>query len=194
MADIAQTLGLGRSAIYHYFRNKVDILRALVEQEALQPYGVLAEIAGATALSASERLRRVVVEFVLRRLTGGARLVVLNRLEWEMPEDVEELYTKGRRQILGIFVQLIGEGIAAGEFSHVDSKIAAFTVLGMANWTSRWYSPSGKKSAKEVAELIAEFAIAGLQGAGRPQGMPDSIGGTIKLLKQNLEALERLAG
>ncbi|MGO4843611.1 TetR/AcrR family transcriptional regulator, partial [Rhizobiaceae sp. 2RAB30] len=37
MADIAQAIGLGRSAVYHYFRNKEEILAALVEAEALTP-------------------------------------------------------------------------------------------------------------------------------------------------------------
>src|SRR5205823_1414823 len=32
--DIAHTLGLRRSSVYHYFQNKEQILEALVEQEA----------------------------------------------------------------------------------------------------------------------------------------------------------------
>ena len=192
MSDIANALGLGRSAIYHYFRNKEDILRALVEREALQPYNSLIEIARSPGTSASERLRRVIVDSVLRRLTGGARLVVLNRLEMEMPHDVESLYTRSRRQILDIFVGIISDGIAAGEFRQLDAKVSAFTVLGMANWTSRWYSPKGKKTPQEIAEIIADIAIAGLSANGSGREAPDSVGSAVRLLKQDLEALERL--
>ncbi|MBI1773986.1 MAG: TetR/AcrR family transcriptional regulator [Proteobacteria bacterium] len=193
IGDIARSLGLGRSAVYHYFKSKVEILHALIEQEALQPYNSLIAIARLTDLTPSERLHRCVVDFVLRRLTGGARLVVLNRIELEMPAEIETVYTQRRRQILDIFVRLIAEGIRAGEFNPIEPKIAAFTVLGMANWTSRWYSPMGKKSAEEIAEIVADFGIAGLRGAKRRQEIPDSIGGAIRVLKRDIETLERLA-
>ncbi|WP_218959788.1 TetR/AcrR family transcriptional regulator, partial [Cupriavidus sp. IK-TO18] len=42
--DIAQALGLGRSAVYHYFRNKEEMLAALVESEALTPSHRLQEL------------------------------------------------------------------------------------------------------------------------------------------------------
>src|SRR6478609_278929 len=56
--DIARALGLGRSAVYHYFRNKEEILAALVEAEALTPSHLLQELIEETGLSATERLRR----------------------------------------------------------------------------------------------------------------------------------------
>ena len=42
--DIAREFGLGRSAVYHYFRNKEEILAALVEAEALTPSHQLQEL------------------------------------------------------------------------------------------------------------------------------------------------------
>src|SRR5213592_3878027 len=58
MGDIARELGLGRSAVYHYFRNKEEILAALVEAEALTPSQQLQELIGNKSLTATERLRR----------------------------------------------------------------------------------------------------------------------------------------
>ena len=138
MNDIAQALGLGRSAIYHYFRNKEEIVTALVEAEALTPSYQLRELMAAPGLHPSDRLHRAIVEGIERRLSSGSRFLLLSRLEAQIPDDLSPLYNQGRRDIYDFYVQCISDGIASGEFRKVDPKIAACAVIGMANWTSRW--------------------------------------------------------
>ena len=47
---------------------------------------------------------------------------------------------------------------------------------GTLNWTSHWYHPEGPHSALEVAQQIADYAVAGLSicapGAGRGTRAP----------------------
>src|SRR5258708_24440035 len=80
IADIAQELGLGRSAVYHYFRNKEEILAGLVEAEALTPSHQLQDLIENASLTATERLRRAIVEGIVRRLTSGGRFLTFLRL------------------------------------------------------------------------------------------------------------------
>jgi AcrR family transcriptional regulator len=67
MNDIAQALGLGRSAVYHYFRNKEEILAGLVESESRTPSHELEAIRAAPDLTASEKLRRAIVTGACRK-------------------------------------------------------------------------------------------------------------------------------
>ncbi len=194
MNDIAQALGLGRSAVYHYFRNKEEILAGLVESESRTPSHELEAIRAATDLSASEKLRRAIVSGIIRRLSERSRFNLLSRLEPQIPEDLRPLYDKGRRHILDLYVQLIEEGIASGEFRDVNPKIAAFAVIGMANWTSRWYSPKGRLDPEEIGITIADFAIHSLIGKefrGVDEGVVREVADG---LRQQVATLDRLLG
>ncbi|MBZ6079297.1 TetR/AcrR family transcriptional regulator [Microvirga puerhi] len=190
--DIAKALGLGRSAVYHYFRNKEEILAALVEAEALTPSNLLRELIEETGLSATERLRRAVVDGIVRRLSSGARFILLSRLETQIPEELGPLYNLGRRHIYDFYVRCISEGIANGEFREVDPKIAAFAVIGMANWTSRWYSPSGPKTPVEIADVIADLALQGLKSTNNQPYDPEEVRRRIDGLRQQIDVLENL--
>ncbi|PVA05726.1 TetR/AcrR family transcriptional regulator [Thalassorhabdomicrobium marinisediminis] len=159
MAMIAREVGLGRSAIYHYFASKDDILASLVESEALAPVGRIQQLAREEGKSATERLSAVVYDGVVRRLSFGSRFVRLARLEAQIPEHLRQDYDRSRRAIYDEHLRVIEEGIASGEFRPVDAHIAAFGIIGMANWTTRWYRAEGRLSAQEVAEAITDLAL-----------------------------------
>jgi hypothetical protein len=61
----------------------------------------------------------------------------------------------------------------------------------MANWTSRWYSPSGLRSPKEIAEIIADIAMHGL--TVRETAVQDDAGISNALhgLREHVDWLER---
>ncbi len=184
MAMIASEVGLGRSAIYHYFGSKDDILAAMIEAEARAPVARIRTLASRPDLGPAERLRTVVEDGVPRRLSSGARFVRLARLEAQIPKHMRADYDRSRRAIFDLYVALIEEGIAAGELRRVDSHMAAFAILGMANWTSRWFRPDGRLGAAEVARAIADFALAAVrsgEGAGED--------GRIALARTRLQAL-----
>jgi AcrR family transcriptional regulator len=124
MGDIAQEIGLGRSAVYHYFRNKEEILAALVEAEALTPSHQLQELIDDMSLTASARLRRAIVDGIVRRLSSGSRFILFSRLEAQIPEHLGGLYNQSRRHIYEFYVRCISDGIAAGEFRDVDPDAA----------------------------------------------------------------------
>lgn len=188
--DIAGAMGLGRSAVYHYFRNKEEILAALVEAEALTPSNRLQDLMDNPDLGPVERLRHAIVDGITRRLGSGSHFIMLARLESQIPEELGPLYNQGRRNIYNFYVRCITEGIATGEFRDVDPKIAAFAVIGMANWTSRWYSPSGTRSASEIGEIIADLALHGLTVRDRAMHDPAGVANSLDQMRKQIDWLE----
>lgn len=163
MAMIASEVGLGRSAVYHYFSSKDEILAAIIDSEANKPVNRMRLLAREPDKTPTERLRNVVTDGVVRRLSSGSRFVRLARLEAQIPPDLRADYNKSRRAIFDEYVQLIDEGIAAREFRAVDSHIAAFGIIGMGTWTSRWFNPKGRMTSAEVAAVIADLALASVR-------------------------------
>jgi len=192
MVDIAQELGLGRSAIYHYFGNKEEILAALVESETRNPLHQIDDLVRDRSLTPTERMRRVIRDGIVRRLSSGSRFVLLSRLEPQIPPHLESVYNRSRRQIFDFYVQCIRDGIAEGEFREVDPKIAAFAVIGMANWTSRWYTPTGPKTPFEIGEAIADFALQSLRRHDLTHGDAAAVRATIQSLRDQIQTLEQL--
>lgn len=189
--DIARAIGLGRSAVYHYFRNKEEILAALVEAEALAPSHQLKELMSQADLTPTERLRRAIVDGIKRRLSSGSRFILLARLEAQIPDELGPLYNKGRRDIYEFYVRCISDGVASGEFREVDPKVTAFAVIGMANWTSRWYSPSGSRTPTEIGEIIADMALHGLTARDAVVANDEGVRAALKGLREQVDWLER---
>ena len=160
--DIAEAMDLSRSALYHYFQSKDEILSALVEEHTSRRAGEMAVIARDTTKLAAERLRLALHQTILERLTGGPRLRVLDRLAVEMPPDLLAQFDRGRRRILNLYVQIIDNGVKSGEFRPLDPSITALAVLGIASWTSWWYSPKGSRKPEELAGLLVDIAVNGL--------------------------------
>ena len=60
---------------------------------------------------------------------------------------------------------VLEEGMANGVFSRGDQKLLAFALLGAVNWIPRWFNPSGAATSQEIADLFADFFVAGLRRA-----------------------------
>lgn len=194
MAAIASEVGLGRSAIYHYFGSKDEILAALIDTEAFEPSKRLRDLASDRTHSPAERLRVAIVDGVVRRLSSGARFVRLARLEAQIPDHLLADYNRSRRAIYDYYVDCIEQGITAGEFREVDAQIAAFAVIGMANWTSRWYQPGGRLSAEEIGEAMADLALAGLLSNDQNQRRLEEARSRMRALSDDVAALTQLLG
>src|SRR5262249_56139656 len=59
--------------------------------------------------------------------------------------------------------QILREGVENGEFRpDLDIQVASYGLLGMLNWSYKWYDPQGRLSVHEVAEQFGSLALAGL--------------------------------
>ncbi len=191
--DIAEELGLRRSSLYHYFRNKEEILDALIDQQTIEHAETLKALLAEKSLKAAEKLERAFTRSIQHKLTASARFRVLDQIEVEMPEKQAREHRRRKREILELWSQLISEGVTAGELRAVDSRMAAFALLGISNWTAWWYQASGKLSPDEIAGALVEIGLFGLVRQDDAEKDANSLGSAIERLKADVKRLERLA-
>lgn len=192
--DIADSLSLKRSSVYHYFQNKEEIIRALFIDEYSRRCNEILELFERKELTALERLTMAVEGAIYQRLKGGSRFLVFDRLEAEVPKDLIVSYNRSRRQILDLYSRLISDGVKSNEFRNVDPQMAAFAVIGMSNWTALWYSPRGKMNPAEIAKVLVNIFVHGIVKRDGDRDNPDSLASAIGHLREDLAQLERLAG
>lgn len=191
--DIAEELGLRRSSLYHYFRNKEEILDALIDQQTIEHAETLRGLLTDRTLKPAEKLQRAFTRSILHKLTASARFRVLDQIEFEMPEKQAREHRRRKREILDLWSQLIGEGVTAGELRSIDPRMAAFALLGISNWTAWWYQASGKLTPEEIAGALVEIGLFGLLRQDEGRRDANSLGAAIERLKLDIKQLERLA-
>ena len=194
MQDIAQSVGFSRPALYYHFRDKHDILAALVEQITVRTEREAARIAGATSTrGAAAILRDMVRAHALLILERPAQFAVLLREERHLPEPARETQRRGKRDLLERYASVIAEGIGAAECRVVDPHLTALSIFGMCNWTVEWFRPAGRLRDVDVAGSIADFALT-IVSRPAAEDDPASLRGWLNILRDDISQVERLIG
>jgi len=160
MEEIAGELRLTRGSLYYYFRDKEEIL-ALCHAVALEAVLAAFEKVRASAMPPDEKLRRLILQHVkiqVDKFHGTALALELDALRPASRSAVvagRDRYDRGLRE-------LIEEGIRARLFRPVDTKLAAFAVVGAINWIGRWYRPEGGATPDELGSEFADLFLAAL--------------------------------
>jgi len=161
VSDLAARLGLTKSALYHHFDSKEQLL-ALALDEALNGLeGVLDDPAARTG-SPAERL-----DTVLR----GAVRVLVDRLPYVTlllrvrgNSDVERAALDRRRAFDHHVTALVREAQEAGLVrDDVDGAVATRLVFGMVNSLVEWYRPGGAVDADRLAHDVVTVALDGMR-------------------------------
>jgi AcrR family transcriptional regulator len=160
LGDIADKLGVRKTALYHYFPDKESILYHC-HRESLNEVSGFLETARELYDSAADQLRYVIQEHVkvmTDTLEGSPVSFEVPSLTGERLEEIvraRDLYERGLRAI-------IEKGIQSGEFQPMDAKLAVFAILGAINWISRWFHPGGAIRTTDMGIQFADHLVGGL--------------------------------
>ena len=161
--EIAAALHMKKGNLYYYFKNKEEILFACHQYSLDRLAQLFDEIDGSGA-AADVKLRRLIDAFVhtiLDELHGTALFLDLEALT---PVHLKAVIARRDEFDRGVRA-LLEEGMARGVFARGDQKLLAFALLGAVNWIPRWFNPSGAATSQEIADLFADFFVAGLRRA-----------------------------
>ncbi|HEX9633116.1 MAG TPA: TetR/AcrR family transcriptional regulator [Gemmatimonadales bacterium] len=157
--DMAEQLGIRKTALYHYFPDKEAILYACHRESLAELSRILA---GARALeSPPERLAYVIREHVrvmTDTLEGSPLAFEVTALAPDHQREVIAARDKYERALR----RMLQDGVAAGDFRPTNPKTAVFAILGAINWIARWYRPDGALQADELGAEFAEHLLGGL--------------------------------
>lgn len=142
MEDVAARAGLSKAGVYLYFRDKMALLEALVNEMAAANIE-MARAAIAQHEGASSPLLRLVIAFMAGRLseTRFPELIKVVISESRAHPDIGRLYLDSViARGLPLFEALISRGIAAGEFRAVDPALAVKAMIAPMLLAAIWKS------------------------------------------------------
>lgn len=158
--DIAALTGVTNAAVYHFVKNKEDLLLDIMREgqsllhrvtlemldQAPAPEDRLAVLVTALA-GAHGKNRRIsfVTDHEIRSLTrGSAGFDEIVR----MRDDYERLWD-----------EVIAEGVATGTFQVTNQRTAKLAILNMCTGVSSWYRPDGPNPLEDILDEFVTYAL-----------------------------------
>ena len=148
---VASEIGVTKAALYYYFRNKEEIIRAILNRSIDRMKKVLG--LRKSSLSAREKLR----QFIVYHVVFGTDNADLAKITFEqisiLPKRSREVHKRKQREVVALLQDLLRQGIDDGTVSVKNTKMTAIAILGMCNWTYHWYKSQGKLTPKQIADI-----------------------------------------
>jgi AcrR family transcriptional regulator len=189
--DIADAVGVTRTALYYYFPSKESMLEALTEEVTEKASHIARSVSVRDELPADEALHLLILQHAGLILSHPLHFRVVERSEGSLPAPHRKAAQTARRSVLEHFVRVIERGIAAGLFRRGDARIAAFSIIGMCNWCAWWFDADGELTAQSVATTLADDGLRMLRvDRARRAAAPGSTAGeAIAHLQEALKLL-----
>jgi AcrR family transcriptional regulator len=160
MRDLADRLGIAKSAIYHHVAGKEELLRLALDR-ALAGLSAVTDRARVLPAPAIERL-----EYLVR---GSVEV-----LEAELPyvtlllrvrgnTEVERAALEKRRAFDRFVAELIAQAVIEGDIGPVDPIITARLLFGLVNSVVEWYRPARRTDTRSLADAICAMSFDGLR-------------------------------
>jgi AcrR family transcriptional regulator len=165
-AKIADEVGIGQTALYHYFESKAHCLLTIMSMEltrSLERFReVTADVTPATkALEAAiEAAYDVTPREVLQMRILQSHMDLLATPRPSEREEAERQRARGLvRDIEKEWTALLERGMKAKDFPKRDPHAMATVVLALVVSVWRWYRPGGSMSLDQVRELISAACL-----------------------------------
>ena len=166
MNDLAAACGVSKATLYHYVRDKHDLLAQIAAGHVARLEALVADVA-AQRLAPEPHLRTLIDRFMRAYASAQHEHRVLT-------EDVKFLADSERGPVLAAqrrVVAAFAAAVVAARPALADSALAtplAMLLFGMINWTFTWLRPDGALTHPLLAPVVADLFFGGLPAVQAP--------------------------
>jgi AcrR family transcriptional regulator len=160
MNQVAEACGVSKPSLYHYVRDKDQLLVEIAEGHVAKLNALVDEVQR-QPLAPEARVRRLIETFLDVYADSQAAHRVLT-------EDVKFLQESDRERVLDAqraVVAAFADAVAAArpELRHADLlKPLTMLLFGMMNWMFTWLQPDGRLTHTAMAPVVADLFFGGL--------------------------------
>jgi AcrR family transcriptional regulator len=187
LQDIADALGLARPSLYHYFKNKEEILLAGISQITSRR-NAFVETARSEVSTPVARLTTLVDHFAAFISESPVWIRVLVREEPAVPDGslLEEL--ESRLALFTLLVETIKAGVEEGSMRNLDEHVVAYMIIStITGIAGRYAAPLPDRSV--LATATAQVIVQGVLEQTPRTRNPAERG--VELVREGLRLIER---
>ena len=160
--EVGQKAGISNSIIYHYFKNKEDMLFEIIQVSSRDLINALIKIQQDVedpVECLKEMLKTHMVAWCLKR-KKETKIIVAD--DYWLTGKRREANRVTQRQIYKLYLNKLEELSKKGLLKPVDLRVLAFTIFGAINSFFRWYRDGGSLSKEDVANNVIDIIFRGL--------------------------------
>lgn len=157
--QIVKDVGTSKGGFYHHFTSKDELL--FVVHDTFITYVLeKATIATETYESPTEKLQAIIKDFVKVFDLYKPHISVFYQENIYLKPDYEILIKKKQDHFKRIINEAVREGRELGEFrGDLPVEITTMAILGMVNWTYKWYQQSGSRTIEEIGNIFVDLIL-----------------------------------
>ena len=161
MNEIAKALDLTKPGLYYHVKGKKQLLFSIMEfaMDLLDTHVI--EPAQAI-VDAEERLRLIISQHARLLTHEAGALAILIDEDAGLSEKQRRAIVQRKRAYFDLLRRTLEELEAQGRLRPNDTTVAAFSLLGMVMWISRWYNTKGRLDSEQVIHDVTEIALGGM--------------------------------
>ncbi len=167
MQDLASACGVSKATLYHYVRDKQELLLQITQGHVQRLEAVVGDVVGAQA-DPHQRLSALVLRFMQVYASAQHEHRVLT-------EDVKFLDPQERDEVLACqrrVVQAFADAMGALRPDLQEQALhvpLAMLLFGMMNWTFTWLRPGGALTHESLAPVVLQLLQGGLPAVQVPR-------------------------
>lgn len=165
-ASVADKVGIGQTALYHYFESKVHCLLTIMSTE-LERSSERFDQAVAEGDTPADQLRAAVraafdvtPQEVLQMRILQSHMDLLATPRQSEREEAERQHARALvRQVEKNWTDLVERGMASGDFVERDAQQTSRVLLALVVSVWRWYRTGGSTSLEEIRDYIGDASL-----------------------------------
>ncbi len=170
MNDIAAACGVSKAGLYHYYRDKRELLFQITVGHVARLEQFVGEVLEETAHDdADTRLRALILRFVREYASAQNEHRVLTEDVRFLDEAERVQVQEPQRRVVAAFADAIAAVRPNLARNELDRPLAML-LFGMINWMFTWLRPDGNLTHEQMAPIVADLFFGGLEAVRKPRG------------------------
>ena len=170
MNQVAEACGLSKATLYHYYRDKYELLVSIADGHVTR----LQAIAGEALAQEPEPegQLRVLVRRLVEEYAGAqdAHRVLTEDVKFLSGADRERVEGK-QREVVAAFARVVA-GLRPDLQEAALAKPLTMLLFGMINWMFTWMRPAGPLAYEDMGPVVTDLFLGGLQAVRAPLRTP----------------------
>ena len=165
MRQIAEALGVSKAALYYYFRDKEELLLAILDSYLDEMEAALQRIQQ-EQIGARQQIRALVDLILLQPADQRAVIRLSSQEMSQLSLPARQAFDRAyHRKFLDRIRSILSEGMQSGELQTVDPTVAAWALLGM---MYPYFYPAHSRDLLPPVEVAEHLVHIFLDGVARP--------------------------
>jgi AcrR family transcriptional regulator len=172
MNQVALACGVSKPSLYHYVRDKYQLLVEIAEDHVVRLKTIAAE-AHAQAVAPEARVREMIASFLeVYAESQSAHRVLTEDVKFLEPVDRKRVLDV-QREVVAAFADAIADARPELRTAELHRPVTML-LFGMMNWMFTWLQPGGKLTHAALAPVVADLFFGGLHAVHPNLSLPRS--------------------